>query len=86
MNDGCIPKKMYTDILPIGETEEHYVDSDGSIVSSGVARLVAINEPPENESISYKSSMNLIDVKNVNIEKFGTVKKSESDPNLDVLW
>ena len=29
--------------------------------------------------------MNLIDVKDVNISKFGTVKKSESDPNLDVL-
>ena len=79
VNNGCIPKKMYTDILPIGETEEHYVDSDGSIVSSGVARLVAINEPPENESLPYKSSMNLIDVKDVNISKFGTVKDSDQN-------
>ena len=85
VNNGYIPKKMYNDILPIGETEKHYVDSEGNITSSGVARLVAINEPPKDEYLTYKSSMNLIDVKDVNISKFGTVKKSESDPNLYVL-
>lgn len=85
VNKGYIPKKMYTDILPIGDTEEHYVDSNGNIVSSGIARLVAINEPPKDEYITYKSSMNLIDVKDVNISKFGTIKKSDSDPNLYVL-
>ena len=87
VNDGCIPKKMYTDILPIGETEEHYVDLFGNItdINVEVARLVAINEPPENKYLTYKSSMNLIDVKNVDISKFGTVKESESDPNLYVL-
>ena len=83
VNDGCIPKKMYTDILPIGETEEHYVDSDGSIASSGVARLVAINEPPENEYLTYKSSMNLIDIKDVDLSKFGTTTGSGNQVKID---
>lgn len=83
VNDGLIPKKMYTDILPIGETEEHYVDSEGNITSSGIARLVAINEPPENEYLTYESSMNLIDVKDVSIEKFGTITGSGNQVKID---
>lgn len=85
VNNGLIPKKMYKDNLPINDTNKRYVKSDGTIVSSGIARLVAINEPPKDEYLTYKSSMNLIDVTNVDISKFGTIKKSSSDPNLDVL-
>lgn len=74
VNEGCIPKKMYTDILPINDTNKHYVKSDGSIASSGVAQLVAINEPPKDEYLTYKSSMNLISITNpddIIINKFG---------------
>lgn len=74
VNDGLIPKKIYTDILPISETEEHYVDSEGNITSSGIARLVAINEPLKDEYLTYKSSMNLISITkpdDIDINKFG---------------
>lgn len=45
-----------------------------------------INDSPvPNEYLLDQSFMNLIDDKNVDISKFGTVKKSDLDPNLDVL-
>ena len=71
VNEGLIPKMIYTDILPINETNKHYVNSDGTITNEGIAQLIAINEPPEGEYLSYKSSMNLIDVQGVDIIKFG---------------
>ena len=86
VNDGLIPKKMYEDNLPISDNNKRYVKSDGNIVnnsSEGVARLVAINEPPKDKYLTYKSSMNLIDVENVDLSKFGTTTGSGNQVKID---
>lgn len=74
VNEGYIPEKMYTEILPINENNKHYIKSDGTITNEGIAQLVAINESLEDEYLPYQSNMNLMSIENVNnidISKFG---------------
>lgn len=87
VNNGVISKTFYEKVMPItgkkigemssGSINYGFINYNGD--NSG-EDLVGINTSFEEECITYKSSMNLISIEEVNISKFGTVK--DSDPNV----